>query len=69
MLGIAFGLAFAAGAVGVDGGEATDAAGAGDEAETTGLPAFPWGPSIAVACWLCMLFGQQVINWYLGLFL
>jgi hypothetical protein len=40
-----------------------------DGAKAAGLPAFPWGPSIAVACWLCMLFGQQVINWYLGLFL
>ena len=69
VLGIAFGLAFAAGAVGVDGGEATDAAGSDDEAGATGLPAFPWGPSIAFACWLCMLFGQQVMSWYLGLFL
>lgn len=69
VLGIAFGLAFAAGAAGVDGGEATDSADAGDEAGATGLPAFPWGPSIALACWLCMLFGQQVMSWYLGLFL
>ncbi|MBP3885173.1 MAG: prepilin peptidase [Olsenella sp.] len=31
--------------------------------------AFPWGPSIALACWFCMLFGRQIIDWYLGLFL
>ena len=28
----------------------------------------PFGPSIAVACWLVMLFGQQAMGWYYGLF-
>lgn len=30
--------------------------------------AFPWGPSIAAAAWLTLLFGQSLLNWYLGLF-
>ena len=29
--------------------------------------AIPWGPSIAFAAWLTMLFGEPVINWYLSL--
>lgn len=30
--------------------------------------AFPWGPSIAAAAWLTLLFGQPLLNWYMGLF-
>lgn len=37
--------------------------------ERTHLPEFPFGPSIALACWITMLFGAQVISWYLGMFL
>jgi leader peptidase (prepilin peptidase)/N-methyltransferase len=29
----------------------------------------PFGPSIAAACWITMLFGEQVLRWYLTLFL
>lgn len=29
---------------------------------------FPFGPSIAAAAWLCLLFGDKVIGWYTGLF-
>lgn len=29
----------------------------------------PFGPSIAVACWITMLVGEPVLRWYLGLFL
>ena len=29
----------------------------------------PFGPSIAAACWITMLFGDQVLRWYLTLFL
>lgn len=36
--------------------------------ERTHLPAFPFGPSIAIACWITMLFGAPVVNWYFGLF-
>ena len=36
--------------------------------ERTQLPAFPFGPSIAIACWITMLFGARVVNWYFGLF-
>ncbi len=28
----------------------------------------PWGPSIALAAWLCSLFGERVIGWYASLF-
>ncbi len=28
----------------------------------------PFGPSIALACWVCMLVGEPVVSWYLGLF-
>ena len=28
---------------------------------------FPWGPSIALACWLTQLFGQQVVSRCLSL--
>ena len=30
--------------------------------------AFPFGPSIALAAWLCLLWGQQWIDAYMGLF-
>ena len=36
--------------------------------ERAQLPAFPFGPSIALACWITMLFGAPVTNWYFGLF-
>lgn len=29
---------------------------------------FPFGPSIAVAAWLCLLFGDRLINGYMSLF-
>lgn len=29
---------------------------------------FPWGPSIAIAAWLCLLFGNQWIHAYVSLF-
>ena len=29
---------------------------------------FPWGPSIALAAVICMLFGNEAIELYLGLF-
>lgn len=28
----------------------------------------PFGPSIAIAAWLCYLYGHYVIDWYLGFF-
>lgn len=28
---------------------------------------FPWGPSIAAAAWLAMLWGNELADWYLGL--
>lgn len=36
--------------------------------ERTCTPAFPFGPSIALACWVTMLVGAQVLRWYMGLF-
>ncbi len=30
--------------------------------------AFPFGPAIAGAAWLTLLFGQEICSWYLGLF-
>ncbi|MBR3326701.1 MAG: prepilin peptidase [Atopobiaceae bacterium] len=29
----------------------------------------PFGPSIALACWITMLVGGQVVTWYVGLFM
>ena len=29
---------------------------------------FPFGPAIAIAAWITLLFGDNVIGWYLGLF-
>lgn len=29
---------------------------------------FPFGPAIALACWLTMIYGNSILNWYLGLF-
>lgn len=29
---------------------------------------FPFGPAIALAAWPCLLVGQRVLDWYLGLF-
>jgi leader peptidase (prepilin peptidase)/N-methyltransferase len=31
--------------------------------------AFPFGPAIALACWVTMLVGDGVVSWYLSLFL
>lgn len=28
----------------------------------------PFGPAIALACWVCMLVGEQAVSWYLSLF-
>ena len=36
--------------------------------ERTRAPVFPFGPSIALACWVTMLVGAQVVHWYAGLF-
>lgn len=36
--------------------------------ERTRAPVFPFGPSIALACWVTMLVGAQVLRWYTGLF-
>lgn len=30
---------------------------------------FPFGPAIAIACWICMLAGGPVVSWYLNMFL
>jgi len=29
---------------------------------------FPWGPSIAIGAWAAALFGDAILQWYLGLF-
>jgi len=29
---------------------------------------FPWGPSIAFSGWITVLFGQAILEWYIGLF-
>jgi leader peptidase (prepilin peptidase) / N-methyltransferase len=34
----------------------------------SGDKTFPWGPSIALAAVFCMLFGNELIDLYLGLF-
>lgn len=36
--------------------------------ERAQMPEFPFGPSIALACWVTMLFGAQVVAWYMGFF-
>ncbi len=43
----------------------------GEQAQDNGIPerAFPFGPSIAAATIITLLCGQQVVNWYLGLFM
>ena len=41
---------------------------AGGEASSALSVTIPWGPSIAVACWVTMLVGRQLLAWYLGLF-
>ena len=28
---------------------------------------FPWGPSIALAAWFCLMAGNELVTWYLGL--
>ena len=30
-------------------------------------PEFPFGPSVALSAWIVMLYGEPVVNWYLGL--
>lgn len=39
-----------------------------DEDEEEGNPGFPFVPSIAIGCFLTILFGNQLINWYLNTF-
>ena len=46
-------------------GQATNQA--GDEEEGGSRP-IPFGPAIAIACWVVMLVGSQALDWYLGLF-
>ena len=36
--------------------------------ERAHMPEFPFGPSIAFACWITMLFGTRVVSWYFGMF-
>ena len=41
------------------------------EGETDGprfTKAFPWGPSIAIAAFISMMVGEQIMSWYMGLF-
>lgn len=40
----------------------------GSPATSRSTQPFPFGPAIAAACWLTMLFGREVLAWYLGLF-
>ncbi len=40
---------------------------AGGQPSDVPAKAFPWGPSIALACWITMLVGGQVLTWYTGL--
>ena len=58
MVACAIGLAFAA--IGRRGAESSSEPNA---------RLIPFGPSIAAACWITMLFGDQVLRWYLTLFL
>lgn len=39
-----------------------------DADEEIAAGAFPWGPSIAIAAWLVLLFGNRLIDWYLSFF-
>ena len=38
-----------------------------DADSTVSEGALPWGPSIAIAAWICLLFGDKFVNWYLSL--
>jgi len=53
MLGCVFGVAFAVLAL------------SRPSADESGQ--FPWGPSIAVAAWVTMLYGREIIDWYITL--
>ena len=57
VLGIAFGL------VGQRGPKAGQ-----DVEDGTASHLIPFGPAIAISCWITMLIGHQVLNWYAGLF-
>lgn len=48
--------------------DSEDGQAAGTEATSRASQPFPFGPAIALACWLTMLFGDAVLGWYLGLF-
>lgn len=39
-----------------------------DDGTITGGHLIPFGPAIAVACWVTMLVGTPVLTWYLGMF-
>ena len=39
-----------------------------DDATMENKGLIPFGPAIAVASWICMLVGKNVVAWYLGLF-
>lgn len=58
VLGIAFGVA----------SQRKDGDAPASEASQEDKRLIPFGPSIACACWITMLFGQQLLDWYAGLF-
>lgn len=62
-LGIAFGMLGQSGRSKVRGVESAQEDGQGSDAHL-----IPFGPSIATACWITMLVGQHVLDWYAGLF-
>ena len=69
VLGIVFGFARMGSGDEADDAETVDSEAVDEEApERVDPHAFPWGPSIALACWFCMLFGEQLVGMYLGLF-
>ena len=49
------------------GEEASEAETDLSDRESKGIGEFPFGPAIAAACALVLLYGGAVINWYLGL--
>lgn len=45
-----------------------EASGTSDTPDGVDPTAFPWGPSIAAACWFVMIFGAPIVLWYASLF-
>ena len=64
VLGIAFGVLGHSGRSKQQG-----AAGMQEDGQIADAHLIPFGPSIAVACWITMLVGQYVLDWYAGLFI